>query len=147
MAIGQSINDIHPTTMNSQVPLIPDLAWDATTDDYGDTTSPDTTSGLVPNNFMWIQGFFNATSLLTAPDIVVTSGHVFPPDSPYAGQQICSIITFAYSGERQLFRGTGIVSSGRDRKGNEVASIGLDSGAPTTSFSRLKFLGGMGASQ
>lgn len=92
---------------------------------------------LAIDTFQWIQAFFDATTLTLSPELAVWDG--IQKDT--AGDPIVSVVRFAYSGERILFKAKQIMSTGDDINGNTITSLAIGATA-TTDFSAVIVYGG-----
>jgi hypothetical protein len=134
-------NPLSTNLNNKDVPLFADTSLDIVQSDLFATESPTNqppvssiTGAQVSYNFNWIQAFFDATALGSKkPTIVVGTGHDFQ-----------SSITFAYSGERVLFRGNQLLQGGFDMKGNAITSLPINASSAGDSFLAMKIYGGSG---
>lgn len=120
--------DIAQNVINTQVPYFPSYSWGLTSSDFG-----------VPDLwvFNWIQAFWDVNDFAATPKLVISNG-----ERDANNDLICSLVQFAYSGERVNFKGKIILASGTDRRGNAITSTPINASSPADSFINVIAYGG-----
>jgi hypothetical protein len=119
--------DIDSSVINTQVPFFPSFAWGLTEADFGN-------SRLWA--FNWLQAFWDTNDFTGTPGLVISTG-----ETDASGNLICSLIQFAYSGERIPVKGKILLESGTDRRGQVITSTGIG-GSTITDLTSVRAYGG-----
>ena len=126
---GNIYSDIDVKNNNADIGVIPNRSH------YVLDEEKDSPLGI--DTFQWIQAFFDATVLTLSPELAVWDGIQVDVN----GNPIVSVVRFAFSGDRILFKSKQIMSSGTDISGNTISSLTIGATA-ATDFSAVIVYGG-----